>query len=122
MYADLDSDLGHTVFYSGSNSHDNTNPTKPVVTRFTRSLQRSLQTERPVRVLRSSNGNGKLAPSAGIRYDGLYKIKKEEMRKNKLGGAYLRFRLERCEGQDEIDMGRPTKEERSLCERVREGY
>ncbi|MCJ1483535.1 hypothetical protein MMC06_003703 [Schaereria dolodes] len=121
-YQGMDFDFGSRLLYSGSNSHTNTNPTTPTVSKDTKSLQRSLQLGRLVRVIRSSAGEGNLAPLVGYRYDGLFLITDEEQRTNTKGGAYLRFRFERVEHQDPVDASRPTYAEKKLYERVRDGY
>lgn len=53
----------------------------------------------------------------GCRYDGLYEITRESVEMNENGGAYVRFRLERCAGQPEIDVARTTKGEKKDAER-----
>ncbi|KAI9881635.1 MAG: hypothetical protein M1830_000200 [Pleopsidium flavum] len=122
MYADLDADYGDLLYYSGSQSHDNTNPTTPVISNATKALQRSLENGKVVRVLRTSGGDSNLCPSVGLRYDGLYQVKQQETRKNRRGGAYLRFRLERVVGQPPIDRARPTRAEKRDYECVRTYY
>lgn len=62
------------------------------------------------------------APSHGIRYDGLYRITEEKVRRNREGRSYLRFRLERRGGQGEIGRGRPSREEVGLMVRASGGY
>ena len=54
------------------------------------------------------------APSAGIRYDGLYKIVKEAFANNESGGMMIKFGMKRLENQAEIDQSRPTVEEKGL--------
>ncbi|KAK7751150.1 hypothetical protein SLS62_006980 [Diatrype stigma] len=82
-YADLDRDHGDTLFYSGSNSHKNDDPTRPAPSRpGTNALKASRRTGNPVRVLRAAGAGAgahagsrnKWAPDRGIRYDGLYRV------------------------------------------------
>lgn len=68
-------------------------------------LQQSLQTQNPVRVLRSAvkHGNSTFAPKGGIRYDGLYLVVRQlDNKKNSLGGVYCCFEFERKSGQEEL--------------------
>lgn len=54
-YDVLDKDNGNTLYYSADNSHDNTDRNRVnVVTVSTKSLQKSIATGKPVRVLRSA--------------------------------------------------------------------
>ena len=122
MYTNLDQDHGDLLFYSGSGSHENEDPEQPKMTNGTKSLQASIGTGKPVRVLRNSSGDSQYAPAAGLRYDGLYQVKSYVKRKNDKGGAYLQFRLERCTNQPAIALDRPTREERRQFEMVKAGY
>lgn len=122
LYADLDADYGDQLYYSGSKSHDNTDPAVPVVSDATKALQHSRLTGKVVRVLRASSGEGYLSPSVGLRYDGLFRVVLEETMKNRRGGAYLRFRLVRIVEQPPIDRSRPSMEERGDYECVRSYY
>ena len=122
MYADLDHDYGDSLYYSGSQSHDNRHPTQPEVSDRTQALQRSIVTSNPVRVIRSHNADKKYAPSVGFRYDGLYRVVKEEKATNKKGGAYLRFLLKRLDGQPPISKTHPTREEILMERKVKDGY
>lgn len=92
-YDDLDTDDGEVVFYSGSNSHKNTNPRKPEdSSQGTQALKASLRRGTAVRVLRSggstkvkNRAGNKYLPEAGIRYDGLYRVVSMTTPKNKKG-------------------------------------
>ena len=113
QYATLDRDLGSTLYYSGSNSHNNTDPHTPHISNNTKALRASLSRRHPVRVLRSGAGTeNKYAPSKGIRYDGLYEILSEALEKNAKGGAYVRFELARKSDQENIDSTSPNWKER----------
>jgi len=111
-YEGMDKDEGKVIYYSGSNSHENVDPNTPHVSNGTKSLQRSMKDSRKIRVLRNAKGDSHHAPSVGVRYDGLYKIIAEEKRFNAKGGAYLRFKLVRQEGQADIDHTRPNHQEK----------
>lgn len=82
----------------------------------------SMHQGRSVRVLRSARSKSPFSPAEGIRYDGLYRITREEPRTNNLGGLYVRWRMERENGQAEIAMDRPTADEKRLAARVADGY
>ncbi|KAI1300462.1 PUA-like domain-containing protein [Xylaria venustula] len=104
-YEDLDTDNGNTLYYSGSNSHENKNPQQAApASQGTKALHASFRTQNPVRVLRSGgsyktrNQNSYL-PSCGLRYDGLYRVVSLRQRHNKKGGLYDQFKLERLPGQ-----------------------
>ena len=122
LYADLDADYGDRLYYSGSQSHDNTDPNTPVLSNATKALQRSRENGKVVRVLRASGGESYYCPSVGLRYDGLYQVGREETKINRRGGAYLRFRLERVAGQPPIDRSRPTVAEKRDYDCVRSYY
>lgn len=111
-YEGMDKDEGNVIYYSGSNSHQNEDRDTPHISNATKSLQRAMLDNRHIRVLRSAKGDSRFAPAVGIRYDGLYKIVGEEKRWNAKGGAYLRFKLVRVDGQAGIDTARPDLGER----------
>jgi hypothetical protein len=121
LYDDLDKDEGDKLYYSGSNSHENTSA-EPITSNKTRALERSVATRKPVRVFRSSQGKWKFVPRAGLRYDGLYTVVSMTIEKNGKGGAYKRFKLERVEEQDEIQINAPLQNLIGLFERVKDGY
>ncbi|KAI0521593.1 PUA-like domain-containing protein [Xylaria bambusicola] len=119
-YEDLDTDDGNTLYYSGSNSHDNTNPRQAATpSQGTKALHASYRTRNPVRVLRSggsfnSRHQNPHLPSCGLRYDGLYRVVGYRQRLNKKGGLYDQFKLERLEGQtplSELERNFPTTEQ-----------
>lgn len=121
-YADLDIDRGDVILYSDSKAKENTNPKHPNVSGSTEAMRRSHRRRKPLRVLRSAGLDSKWAPSAGLRYDGLYIITDVETRHNALGGAYYRFRLDRQQGQQPIDRYRPTMDEKYYNGLVERGY
>lgn len=125
-YDDLDSDKGETIFYSGSKSHQNTDPNYAGdSTNATRALKKSLATQRPVRVLRSANRKRYLAPAVGMRYDGLYRVTAQLLAKNQRGGLYEQFKLERLPGQPDLDTiarDSPTLQQRRDYYKIQDGY
>ncbi|KAI9741550.1 MAG: hypothetical protein M1818_004356 [Claussenomyces sp. TS43310] len=120
-YAGMDRDLGDTLYYSGSNSHENDSPW-PFVSDATKSLEVSLRTGNPIRVFRTHRSEWTYAPQAGLRYDGLYTIADSSTEKNSKGGAYWRFMLTRNGGQESIKIDAPAQELVRLFSRVEEGY
>ncbi|KAL6718268.1 hypothetical protein ACLMJK_004356 [Lecanora helva] len=110
-YEGMDEDNGDTVYYSGSNSHDN-KEAEAQISVSTQSMLTSYERNRSIRVLRSAKGNATFAPKAGFRYDGLYNITNVDRRAvNQKGGAYVRFKLERKAGQEPIPRNAPTEDE-----------
>ncbi|KAI0458530.1 hypothetical protein F5B21DRAFT_512030 [Xylaria acuta] len=119
-YEDLDTDNGDTLYYSGSNSHNNTDPQRAApASQGTKALHASIETQNPVRVLRSGGAFGTrnqnpYLPSCGLRYDGLYRVVHFQQRLNRNGGLYDQFKLARLPGQTPLDelRGRsPTAEQ-----------
>lgn len=155
-YSGLDEDHGATLYYSAENSHRSRDASGATVAALaaasadTRSLQRSLLTGRPVRVLRSrgfrasrrgpsqnqnQNQNGSTpasvsaavswTPSLGVRYDGLYRVVEQREATNAHGGRYLQFRLRRVPGQRplrDICDSVPSAEQEADERRIRDGY
>lgn len=125
-YSDMDKDLGETIIYSGDSSLDNRDPDHlPAPSALTRSLIKSHQTQRPVRVLRSSRGSPAFSPSVGIRYDGLYTVSDVLVAKNKVGGLYQKFRLRRVAGQQplaQINRTVPSIQQRRDFARIQDYY
>lgn len=118
-YDELDKDEGDLLYYSGSDSNSNLDPANPIITHFTKALQRSRRDDRPIRVLRTSAGRAAHCPSKGIRYDGLYRIIAEGVAKNMKGGAYVRFKLAREGNQADMDLSRPTQTEKEVFDRLK---
>jgi hypothetical protein len=127
-YEDLDTDHGDIIYYSGSNSHSNTDPTRAAdASRATRVLHASIASQRAVRVLRSAGSSGgrrqnSYLPSCGLRYDGLYRVALFRQRINGNGGLYDQFKLERILGQTplaELRRISPTTEQIFTYERLR---
>lgn len=115
-YVDLDEDHVNFLYYSGSRSHDNTDPKQPgESSKDTSSLHVSRLTQKPVRVLRAGQhakrAHSEWAPTEGIRYDGLYRVTDVKYPFNKNGGVYEQFKLVRLQDQDPINKFRPTPRE-----------
>ncbi|KAG1747140.1 PUA-like domain-containing protein [Suillus paluster] len=103
-------DLGDTIDYAGSGGRE-------IIVKGGRSVQgqqihdqdwsgrgnaalrTSRHTGKPVRVIRSHKGLSKFAPAEGLRYDGLYTVKKAWKDKNADGLDICLYRLERVPGQ-----------------------
>ena len=118
-YDELDKDEGNILYYSGSDSNKNVDPANPIINHYTKALQTSRRDDRPIRVLRTSAGLAAHCPSKGIRYDGLYRIVAERIPRNTKGGAYVRFTMVRDRNQVDMDMSRPTQEEREVFDRLK---
>ncbi|KAH8665796.1 PUA-like domain-containing protein [Tricladium varicosporioides] len=122
-YRGLDRDTGDTLYYTTANAHDgaekNTNTKE---NSFTKSLILSIQTVKPVRVLRTSKCDWAGAPRIGIRYDGLYQVLSYKASKSEEKGAYLIFQLKRLADQNPINKSRPTWDEEQQFEEVQQGY
>ncbi|KAL7620920.1 hypothetical protein AAE478_008231 [Parahypoxylon ruwenzoriense] len=129
-YDDLDDDRGEKLYYSGSNSHDNDDPTRPAPSSSgTMALKASLATGNPVRVLRSggpySSKKNRWLPECGVRYDGLYRVVALRERKNTKGGLYEQFVLEREPGQpplEELQRSSPTSRQKFELGQIQLGY
>ncbi|KAI9848226.1 MAG: hypothetical protein M1838_000614 [Thelocarpon superellum] len=121
-YEGMDEDQGDWLIYSGSDSKTNKDPNVTFPSHATQYLTRSLQTHRPVRVLRSSLGNRQYSPTSGIRYDGLYTVTRDIHAFNAAGGLYLKFRLDRQPNQAAVDHSIPTRAQRDQESQVSEGY
>lgn len=125
-YADFDSDLGDTIFYSGPGSHNHRNPEVPPS--GTAYLETSLADGGPVRVLRSASSGGsesQWAPPVGIRYDGLYQIVAVRTQHNQHGGIYKQFELRRLPGQESLESVKsrsPTPLQTQHIKAIKLGY
>ncbi|KIJ95627.1 hypothetical protein K443DRAFT_682892 [Laccaria amethystina LaAM-08-1] len=62
-------------------------------------LKKSVETKRPVRVVRGPNDKSKYAPAEGYRYDGLYVVEKAYLDKGVSGYEICRYELRRVPGQ-----------------------
>jgi hypothetical protein len=106
QYDDLDHDSGDVLYYSAPGSHENDDPRNlPEKAKGgAKALRKSIETGKPVRVLRTATGKSKYRPYVGIRYDGLYTVEsRRDNKKNGRGGRYEQFKLVREEGQRELD-------------------
>ncbi|TGO06961.1 hypothetical protein BTUL_0372g00010 [Botrytis tulipae] len=126
-YEGFDRDEGDVVYYSAPGAKESIIKEADSENSGVMVLRRSMETRKPVRVLRSSNCAWKNRPAAGIRYDGLYQVTDGNVETNGKGGKFWRFtlkRLHRVDGSDQvpINLSRPTKEEVGLFEKVKSGY
>jgi hypothetical protein len=122
MYADIDYDKGDVLYYAAADAHTTKAATADRSNDSTRALLRSLATKNPIRVLRKSSSGWSGAPKAGLRYDGLYTIKSIAEQTNDEGGKYLRFKLERQDGQPPIAINKPSPSEIRKIEAAKNGY
>ncbi|KAI5924500.1 PUA-like domain-containing protein [Camillea tinctor] len=129
-YEDLDKDRGYTIYYSGSNSHNNDNPNAPGESSGgTLALKASMRTGQPVRVLRSGGSaitakKGCWLPDCGIRYDGLYRVVELLTPTNTKGGLYEQFKLVRDRDQtplEELIRRSPTPQQKFDLEAFQRG-
>ncbi|KAI6007388.1 PUA-like domain-containing protein [Pisolithus albus] len=74
-----------------------------------KALKRSVETGKPVRVIRGFKLQSKYGPSEGYRYDGLYTAKKYWREKGRGGHLVCKFAFVRLEGQPPIPVN-PDKE------------
>jgi len=102
-----DRDLGDVLWYSGSGRPG----ADQTLTHVNRAMLRSIETKKPVRVLRRSRSDSRFAPSAGLRYDGLYKVTASRLDRGRDGFQVYRFKLERLPNQADIRREVPTAEE-----------
>lgn len=79
---DTDEDYGHEIFYTGRGGQDPKNPKGPhiedqdLTLSDNAALVRSEETGLPIRIIRGAGHDSEYAPTAGYRYDGLYKVVK----------------------------------------------
>ena len=105
--------------YSGSDSHSNKDPVTPHESQATKWMIRSATENHEIRVLRTDKSEWPRRPSCGLRYDGLYRIVRIDTEKNEVGGAYLRFVMQRLKNQPPIDITRPTQKEKDAYEKLK---
>jgi E3 ubiquitin-protein ligase UHRF1 len=74
-------------------------------------LKRSVETQRPVRVLRGFKGRRPYAPPEGYLYCGLYVVERCWVQRGQSGFDVCRFALRRLEGQGELPTFRSAEEE-----------
>jgi hypothetical protein len=125
-YDDLDEDMGDLVYYSGSDSHNNTNSLHAADSKpGTRALKRSYLTQNPVRLLRAADSKSMWAPPCGIRYDGLYRVEAELLPTNPKGGKYEQFKLRRIPNQRPIKeyyLESPSTQQKRDFQKIQDGY
>jgi len=109
-----DHDEGETFTYTGCGGRDliapngkkrRTGPQDHDQTfdnRYNRALQRSVETGKPVRVIRGSKLDSIYAPAAGYRYDGLYKVTHAWLEKGRAGYLVCRYTFVRLPGQGSL--------------------
>ncbi|KAF8646015.1 hypothetical protein AX16_007440 [Volvariella volvacea WC 439] len=104
-----DEDHGNVLIYSGTGGTDDSFSDNPVIVRDqsfehpdNMALKASVSTRIPVRVIRGYKLGSPYAPWTGYRYDGLYRVTKAYMEKNKDGHLICKFELHRRAGQPPI--------------------
>ncbi|KAH7912628.1 hypothetical protein BJ138DRAFT_1147920 [Hygrophoropsis aurantiaca] len=115
-----DDDIGEVIIYTGEGGRQKEDPETGKPTNFGAqvydqnwedngniSLLVSLETGKPVRVIRGFKVVSDYAPATGYRYDGLYVVKDAWQEKNGDGLIICRFWLERLPDQPALD-GPPT--------------
>lgn len=123
------SSRGDKIIYSGPGSNTNKDPHNlPDAQGMTKVLRQSVCSGNPVRVLRSATTTAMkhkpsgLAPSVGIRYDGLYRVQSQlQSQHNALGGLYCRFVLVRLPDQEplaDVAARSPTRREEAEWARI----
>jgi hypothetical protein len=122
LYDDIDCDLGDRLYYSGPNAHSHKESAPDITSNGVKCLLKSLNTQLPVRVLRSYTGKSSFAPEAGLRYDGLYKVVEQIQRKNAKGGTYMQFKFIRLSNQDPINTFAPSSALVNQFQRVNDRY
>ncbi|PQE05368.1 ydg sra domain-containing protein [Rutstroemia sp. NJR-2017a BVV2] len=121
-YDEFDQDSGTTVHYSSPGAKETNAKEANTTNSGTQALLQSLTSQNPIRVLRTAKCRWAGRPTAGYRYDGLYRAASVTQRANAKHGKFLSFELVRIEGQERIAVGRPRAQEVQLFEKVREGY
>ncbi|SPO29313.1 uncharacterized protein UTRI_06262 [Ustilago trichophora] len=74
-------------------------------------LKKSVETGKPVRVVRGYKGANEFCPKEGYVYSGLYRVKEAWMEKGASGFMVCRFKFERLAGQDALPTFDHTVEE-----------
>ncbi|KAL2069417.1 hypothetical protein VTL71DRAFT_14096 [Oculimacula yallundae] len=121
-YSELDYDKGELFLYSVSGALKTTSATPNLERYTTRALLKSIETKKPIRVLRTKDGGWINCPKEGRRYDGLYRAVGSTIQSNNKLGKFVQVELVRMEGQEDICKDRPKGKERRDFEKVTEGY
>ncbi|KAI5480073.1 mitogen-activated protein kinase kinase kinase kinase 4-like protein [Pseudohyphozyma bogoriensis] len=117
-----DLDLGHAFTYTGSGGRDlkgtkaapknlRTAPqsSDQTFTKLNAAIAKSVETKKPIRVIRGFKGHSAWAPETGYRYDGLYICTKAWMDVGESGFKVCRYAFKRMDGQPPIPV-RPGRE------------
>ncbi|TGZ79169.1 hypothetical protein EX30DRAFT_350486 [Ascodesmis nigricans] len=102
-YHELDKDNGDELLYSGAVDAADLG-SRVTKTNDTMKLERSKFSGKPVRVFRGK-GTGEWATKVGFRYDGLYVVERNDMKKHMIEGVektYWQFTLRRLIGQEPL--------------------
>ncbi|GAA5915651.1 YDG/SRA domain-containing protein [Sporobolomyces salmoneus] len=129
-----DVDLGYRLTYSGSGGRDLKGTAKQPKNLRTApqsadqtwdglnaSLKRSVETKKPIRVLRGFKGKSAFAPAEGYRYDGLYMATKAWKDVGESGFKVCRIALVRLPGQPKIPMQKGREKEIENLKELEDG-
>lgn len=119
-YEEFDDDTGNMIWYS--QVHADGSKKADLHKKGSKALLKSIETGKPVRVLRKQGGKWSGCPSMGARYDGIYRVVEHDEGSNDKGDKFARFKLVRLAGQDEIREERPTEKEKELFVKEKLGY
>ncbi|KAF7192358.1 E3 ubiquitin-protein ligase ORTHRUS 3 [Pseudocercospora fuligena] len=128
-YDGIDDDKRDTILYSGpeamtSEAQDEDD------SKGSKMLRISKAKGKPVRVLRTES-NAPWAPSAGFRYDGLYKVTEQTSKENGQSGKYWLFTLKRLNAAEDTEgqqgplddcYGRPTLKDQEDLKIAKAGF
>ncbi|EIW58005.1 uncharacterized protein TRAVEDRAFT_29866 [Trametes versicolor FP-101664 SS1] len=120
-----DADRGDTIFYTGAGGREKSNQTGPQVHdqsfehRMNKTLLRSLERGKPVRVVRGFEAGSQYAPWEGYRYDGLYTVEQAKMQTGRSGFQVCVFELHRLPGQPPVPLRDSTSSDTAAQARAK---
>jgi hypothetical protein len=121
-YKSVNEDKGDVLYYSAPYGYSTTDEKADPEKAGAKYLLKSIQTKKPVRVLRHASGQWTGSPAQGLRYDGLYKVESYDERTNDKGGVYASFKMVRMEGQDPIATNKPTPAQIAEYRKIKIGW
>ena len=105
-----DEDYGDEIIYTGQGGQtDGRHTHDQELTRGNAALVNSMASGRPVRVIRGAGRHSNFAPSAGLRYDGLYRVEDHWFQKGVSNFRVWRFRLRAIDTIKEISSPLPPQ-------------
>jgi putative restriction endonuclease len=105
-----DEDCGDVIIYTGHGGNDPATRRRVAnqsLTAGNMALARSSDEGLPLRVVRGANGDPKYSPSAGFRYDGLYRVDRYWHEVGRSGYTIWRFRLVKDQPAPVAETGSP---------------